>query len=397
MVLTLFCLNLYSTIYEGIMVSTKKVNQKTYSRPELKYLSAEEIALLEKVKKICENGPIKSSDLVHKLLNTGLLQLYLPKKLQGKDANLMATLLILETIAFYDASCAWNVMTGIQSPIFLSYLPKEKFENLYTENPDLFLTNSSANSGEAIRTKDGFKVTGTWRFGSGGPFADYYMGWAKLKDQKKIISVLLSPEDIETIDATWDVIGLKSTNSHTFKSSDVFVPFDNTTIAHQNIPHYDEPQFVLPTKIHFNMHMAAICIGITKAAINEIVGILKNKVFEESNKRKYEQEALLSRIGFFESKIQILKASLLDVAENSWTNASSIRTDQSLHVRLQGVPTCVVRESREIVNELFQYGGSQSIRQNYKLNDCFCDINTLAQHGNLSISIYSNIGKSFVE
>src|SRR5262249_40089573 len=81
----------------------------------------------------------------------------------------------------------------------------------------------------AIPVEGGYRVSRTWHFCSGVPYASYHMGLTPVQDSDtKIMAVV--PRDSFRMLGNWgDLIGLKGSGSHSVVVDDVFVP------AHQTI------------------------------------------------------------------------------------------------------------------------------------------------------------------
>ncbi|MCB0745927.1 MAG: hypothetical protein KDC90_00555 [Ignavibacteriae bacterium] len=329
-----------------------------------------------------------------KLVEYGLLKSYLPENM-GRQLHLLSVVYILETLAKYDGSLAWNAMTGIQSPIILSHLSEGTFQDIYKKSIDLYLTNSSADKGVAVKVKGGYMINGLWRFGSGSTHADYFMAQSVIKGTNRIISSLFKKSQVEILSDTWEVLGLKETFSYSFKVTDAFVQEDKNFEAYCDNPKPYYKVYTVPIRIHFSMHIASICLGLLSRVIGEIKNLSVNNLHKKNQKRSSEEYYIRPLIGEYVTRLDFLRIRLYEMALEVWCREVDDISNIQIQNKLRGITTYIAKECREMINRIYQFTGSESIKRT-KINQCFQDINVISQHANISHSIFCDISDDYL-
>jgi alkylation response protein AidB-like acyl-CoA dehydrogenase len=127
-------------------------------------------------------------------------------------------------------------MIGSGGSLFVPSLPRETFERVYRNGPDVILAGAVAPFGTAEATGGGFLVNGRWPFASGCQHADWIVGFCVMTEGGKPLpgeggrpqlrGVVLPARDWQIVD-TWHVMGLRGTGSHDIVLKDAMVTAAN--------------------------------------------------------------------------------------------------------------------------------------------------------------------------
>lgn len=163
---------------------------------------------------------------VELLRDSGATHMRVPAELGGTDLSVTEQMVILARIAEFDSSSAWCSMisnNGIGG--IANFLSDDGISEVFGGDGPLPLAASvAAPGGGAEPVRDGFRVSGAWRFCSNVFAADYVRCVANINGDPDQPVMIVVPQDQLRILKTWNVTGLRGTGSSDFALDDVFVP-----------------------------------------------------------------------------------------------------------------------------------------------------------------------------
>jgi len=107
-----------------------------------------------------ERGRRVPPDLVEELTAAGCFRTLVPRSYGGAELDLPAHMRVIEELARADDSVGWTVMIGSLAPVLFGKLPRETFDAIYADGPDVVVAGTFKPSGVATPVDDGFRVTG---------------------------------------------------------------------------------------------------------------------------------------------------------------------------------------------------------------------------------------------
>src|SRR5690242_5354083 len=126
-------------------------------------------------------------DLVDILRDLGVFRMLVPSSHGGMELDLPTALKILTALSRIDGSFGWTAMIGAGAALFAASLPRETFETIYRNGPDVRVAGAAAPLGKAERVAGGWRVTGRWPFASGCLHADWMAGMCVMMENGKPI------------------------------------------------------------------------------------------------------------------------------------------------------------------------------------------------------------------
>jgi indole-3-acetate monooxygenase len=114
-------------------------------------------------------------DLVETLRSIGVFRMLAPKSHGGLELELWAVLKIMAALARIDGSFGWAAMIGSGASLFASLLPRETYDRIYRDGPDVIFAGSTQPTGTAEAVEGGLRVNGRWPFASGCQHADWIL------------------------------------------------------------------------------------------------------------------------------------------------------------------------------------------------------------------------------
>src|SRR3979490_820377 len=123
-------------------------------------------------------------DLVEALRSTGVFRMFVPQSHGGLELDLPRALEVIAPLGRLDGSVGWTAMIGAGSAIFVPYLPRETYDQVYQNGPDMIIAASAQPAGMAEAVPGGWGVDRRWPFMSGCQHADWILGFCMVTHPK---------------------------------------------------------------------------------------------------------------------------------------------------------------------------------------------------------------------
>ena len=215
------------------------------------------------------------------LRGAGLLRVCQPARFGGSECSLQTAYEIITTLAEGCASTAWCTVIGAIDGWMAAGYPLRAQTDLWSGNPDVFISGSVAPSAKARRVDGGFVISGRWSFSSGCDHADWASIGVIMESEttgQMAPAFLLVPRDDFSIDDDWDTYGLSGTGSKTIVCQEVFVPAhrvltfaDATAGTGPGTQTHSNPLYRVPFLSAFPTLLAAVAVGAARGAVREYV------------------------------------------------------------------------------------------------------------------------------
>jgi alkylation response protein AidB-like acyl-CoA dehydrogenase len=123
-----------------------------------------------------EAGRRIPAELVDTLRSIGAFRLFVPQSHGGIELDLPTALETITALAKIEGSVGWTVAIGSGCDIFAALLPRDTYEQVYANGPDVIIAGSAQPAGTAETASGGWRVNGRWPFASGCQHADWMFG-----------------------------------------------------------------------------------------------------------------------------------------------------------------------------------------------------------------------------
>lgn len=164
-----------------------------------------------------EEFPAEMMQLVHR---KKWLLIWVSKDFNGLDVSFSKGLNILFQLAKTDGSLGWFITLCSGANYFSKNLkPKIAQEIFNTKNVCLGGSGMVTGTAKAI-SKNEFLLNGTWKYATGAPHLTHFTLNANIEDD--VVSFVIPKEKV-TIIPDWTSMGMKATNTFSFKVKDVVV------------------------------------------------------------------------------------------------------------------------------------------------------------------------------
>lgn len=232
-------------------------------------------------------------DAAAALRDCGIMRMLAPARFGGDEAHPRDFAEAVMKVAALDGSTGWVAgIVGVH-PWELAMASERVQEEVWGEDPDVWLASPYAPMGVLRPVDGGFLFSGRWQFSSGTDHCQWIFLGALLgkEDGAPIMPpvikhVVLPRADYTIVEDSWDVIGLKGTGSKDIIVKDAFVPdyrvvdynavLDGTAARDAGL---ESPTFHVPFTTVFPLGITSAVIGICEGALAHHLAYQRERVF----------------------------------------------------------------------------------------------------------------------
>lgn len=376
---------------------------QTQALPESDILSAAEslsLAFRERADEIEAQRRIPP-DISAQMAAAGFYRLGVPAAIGGLESPPALSSEVFETLARGDASCAWVAFIGATSGTALASIPQTAAAEIFAR-PETLVTGVFAPTGRAERVDGGFRVSGRWQWGSGSQNADWVLAGCMLTENGEPLldgngrprshMMILPATDIEYLD-TWHVSGLCGTGSLDYQVEDIFVPEDRA-VGFRDVPSPEaSPLYAFPNFTFLALGIGAVCMGIARAAIDELIDLALQKKRRGASKTIAHKSSAQATLAQAEAALRGARLQYYDALDKAWCNAvaeGTVTVEQRRDLRL--ATTHAVTVSAAVVDDMYNLGGGASVYRQSRLQRYFRDVHVATQHIMVGPATFETVG-----
>ena len=343
-------------------------------------------------------------DLSAMMAAAGFYRLGVPAEYGGLEAPPAVSSQIFETLARGDASCGWIAFIAATSGTSLSDVPAAAAAEVFS-SPTTHIAGVFAPTGTAERTESGFVVNGRWQWGSGTQNADWILGGCRLmQDGEPLLDdrgaprthMMLMPADaVEFID-TWHVSGLRGTGSLDYEVRDLFVPAERA-VGFVPGERAAGALFAFPNITFLSLGIGAVCLGIARAAVDDLVQLARAKKRAGASRSIAELPHTHMQVAAAEAKLRSARLFYYDSIDRAWEAAEQ---GQKVHIEyrrdMRLATTHAVNVCVEVVDAMYTLAGGTSVYETSRLQRHFRDIHVATQHVMVGQHTLETAGRLFL-
>ena len=345
------------------------------------------------------------SEAVHKqLLEGGFYRLLTPKMFGGYEFDPEVFIRVVMELSRGHPGAGWCFALGASHAYLLgAHWSEEVQRELFGADGEFRSPAVGVPAGKFVPVEGGFRVTGTWPFASGIPYATHFMGASTMEGRGgpgRRVMFITPKANVEVID-DWgkdQYWGMQASGSFAVKLTDVFVPdryiidtkFDAST---EHMPngtpgtrlHGNPIYLAIPTG-WFNTEFAAILVGTAWAALDEFreLAITKSQILNPAAKLSADPFAQ-NAYGRALAMTQSAEALTLHCAQTYLSQLRGFIYDKvpvtsADSFKIWGMASEAARLACDAVEMLFHQSGGSSGRRGRKMQRYFRDIETYRLH-----------------
>ena len=331
-----------------------------------------------------------SAGLHDELRQSGAFRLLTPREFGGSETPLPTALQVYERFGRIDGSVGllvWNANFGFVG----AALPMAGVERIWGTGGEPVLANSGMPC-TAQRVDGGFRVTGHWKIVTGIRRSDWLIGIGPVSadgqpeltasgtPNVRFFAIPTSHLDIED---TWDVTGLRATDSRNAVCDGVFVSADLSE-SMETSSRIDRPLYrgFIPNLVFGGC--SAVTLGVTARLIDETAALVRTKpafvggVVADAARTQY----LIAKAQAGVDAARLLLLSTAGDIQEAGERGANVTMDQRAAFRAAISHAADV--SREALVDMYQLAGSSALYRSNPVERLFRDGMAATQHGTQS-------------
>ena len=342
--------------------------------------------------------------LVRQIAQAGLFRLLVPGELGGLEVDPLTMLDVLEEVACADGSAGWALMIGATTGVIGAYLPDAAAREIFAADPESVAGGVFHPRGRAVLADGGYRVSGRWPLASGCQHCSWLLGGCLIVDgggrpQPRAdgtpeLRMTIFPADQVRIIDTWNVSGLRGTGSHDIAVEDVFVPRERSVWFSSDAPRRGGALYAFPVYGLLALGIAAVALGIARAAIEDFTAIAGKKVATGSSRPLAARSATQTQLAHAVAGLGASRAYVRETVREVWDDARAgtpVTLEQRARLRLAA--TGAVRGAAHTVDLMYEAGGATAIYADNPLQRRFRDVHVATQHILVAAPTYELAGR----
>ncbi|MDR3533697.1 MAG: acyl-CoA dehydrogenase family protein [Rhodopila sp.] len=342
-------------------------------------------------------------DVLDAMFDAGMFKLLLPRAYGGAELKPTDFIQCVEAIAQGDASAAWCMNQASGCSMSAAYVAPAVAREVWGGKRDVLAWGQGPGA-KAIRADGGWRVTGTWTFGSGSRHATWLGAMCPSfeadgtpivhADGKPWERTMLFRREKAEIDGVWDVLGLRGTGSDAYTIKDLFVD-DAHTLTREYDPERRERGLLYRFQAMqlYAGGFASVGLGISRAMLDAFIDLAKTKSQAWSSDSLRDNQAVQNIIGYSDAAWKAARAGLHLAFENAWEQvqaSGNLTLDSKIQIRQAS--TYAIHVSRDVCHHVFHEAGSTAIFNKYPFERRLRDVNSVSQQTQVRRTHFETIG-----
>ena len=292
-----------------------------------------------------------------------------------------------EGLSWADGSVGWTVTLCSGAGWFAGFFAPTAYPEILS-NAHLCLAGSGAPSGEAHVIPGGYRVNGRWEYASGSLHATAFTANCVIvangqkvltKEGAPLIRPFLFRKEEVVVEMTWNTIGLIATGSHSFRITNIEVPADRCFIieaAHATDKH---PIYRYPFLQLAEATLAANLSGMAIHFLDCCADLFGQRAIQR-NFSTAAVEEMQYALNAGTEEMNSLRREFFIAVEESWPAPEDQAPENHLLSAVSRTARTLATGARQIVDQLYPYGGLGAARPDTEINRVWRDFHTASQH-----------------
>jgi indole-3-acetate monooxygenase len=341
------------------------------------------------------------------VIDSGAFFAWVPKALGGHELPPGEFARLVEEISKVDSGAGFIVGNGNTNAYMMLALPEDGVREVFADRRAV-VVGGGFPPARATSVPGGYLVSGHAGFASGAHLASWVFAFAVIVDDgvprlcpggmPTMLIAVLRREECELID-TWHTMGLRSSGSHDFKYSDVFVP--NTRTAPLGPLVHPNPLFAGPlyrARLWAGHPAFALTgLGAARASLDATIELVSIKTPNFMNQKLGESTSVQRLLGRAEARWRAARAYVYETIDKLWRHQCTGEFVTSEHaIEMQLASSFAIESAREITELLHEIVGSTGFREGSSLERLFRDVHTMSQHAFTSPARFESAAKAML-
>ncbi|AQT79994.1 acyl-CoA dehydrogenase [Mycolicibacterium litorale] len=344
--------------------------------------------------------------VVEEMWTSGLMSAFNPVAAGGTEPTFAEMIETWIEMAWQDGSFGWVGIANLPSSFAAAaYLPDAGFAEVFTANGNhVTMGGQFFPNGQGVAVDGGYRLTGSWSFGSGTGHAEYVCaGFFPMVDGQPVMGpgglpdmqVAVIPREQVVFKDGWHVQGLKATGSYDYGVEDVFVPGYRTFPLFCSAPHRgSSPATRMGLMPVTAAGHASWALGVAKSMLDDVQELAATKF------RMSDMASLASRPTFQKDlahHVAAWRAARLLVLDAFGTAEAAVAAGADLTPTLRADMRVAAVYATDVARGAAEWAhlaaGTTSIREGSRLERGFRDVYTGTQHAFISEKVAMDVAQ----
>lgn len=346
-------------------------------------------------------------EVLDALFASRMFRMLLPHNFGGAELEPATFFQVVSEIAAGDASAAWCVAQSLGCSMSAAYLEPAAAHRVFGgARAAVAWGYSMGPQCRATPVAGGWKVSGTWGFGSGNRHATWVGAHCHRTDESgqplknpdgrlQERTMLIPRSEISIKEGSWNVIGLRGTGSDTYSVSDLFVPGEYSLVARATAKDHHlaegaEPEIeperresgplyrFSPMNV-YEAGFAAVGLGVARAALEAFIALAATKTPSGTGNPLRDDAWIQTRIALSEARLASATAWMVAILREMWSECAGGLPRFDSRVKLRLASTYAIQEAREVVHSVYADAGATAIFEGNPFERRLRDINAVSQ------------------
>jgi indole-3-acetate monooxygenase len=314
------------------------------------------------------------STVVELLFRERLFKCFLPTELNGLGLSLTETMQVIRECAYINGSLGWLVQIGNGGNYFASCFPEPISKELFSPLSAV-IAGSGAPSGSAVKTGDGYILSGNWRYCSGADYASLFTVTFICPENGAKLAAILPKNQIHVI-PDWETSGLPYTSTHTIHLEQVHVASRFIFDVGKQVSFQNETAFQMPFVIYAQAFFLQVGIGLSSRFCEEARTSINKKHQHWSIIFPSRLESALSKLDLLESQNLQLIRRIEEMTAFFGNGSETLSAEENYRTEL----IFLTKKIRELIHEIFWDLGIEVVYKNHPIHQVYQDFLVCTQH-----------------
>jgi indole-3-acetate monooxygenase len=363
-------------------------------------------------------------DVLDALFEAKLFRMLLPHTFGGAELEPATFFQVVSEIAAGDASAAWCIAQNSGCSMSAAYLEPGAAHRVFGDARAAVAWGYSLGPQcRAVPVRGGWRISGTWGFGSGNRHASWVGAHCHRADETGELlkhpdgrpqerTMLIPRSEISIKEGSWNVIGLRGTGSDTYSVSDLFVPSEYSLVPRATARDHHLAEDALPEleperreqgRLYrfspmnvYQAGFAAVGLGVARATLDAFIELASKKTPSGSGSPLREDQWIQSRIALSEARLGSANAWLVAILREIWQELGAGHARFESRVQMRLASTYAIQEAREVVHATYADAGATAIFENGPFERRLRDMNAVSQQIQANFAHLQSVGQYYL-
>ena len=341
---------------------------------------------------------------IEALTQANLFHLMVPKELGGLEADTDTVIDVFEELAHQDGSIGWTHMANASATSYCAFLDPAAAREMVGGRPGSVFAGQFAPRGSARRAPGGFRVSGSYSFGSGSAHASHLGGGGFVLGDNGAPEMLpigmpaylcwFARKDTVEMQGGWDVVGLRGTGSFDYTIPEQVIESGRTFFLFDPQVRTGGALFRMGATALAGLGHAGWGLGVAQRALDEIEKLAIGGRARLSSGAIRDLAVFQRGLGEKAMALRSVRLLVHDVFGGLVDRlAKGEPMSKSMNSDVMGSVAYMTQVAQDVALFAYQWAGSHGLRNPSVVQRCFRDLFTGGQHLYVDRKSYEDVAK----